>query len=403
MILTPAQNIIAADPTRFRVLNCGRRFGKTSLAAEEIKGKALGAPNRIAYVAPTYQQARDIIWEILKTEMRPAIISINEARLEIKTKVIGSSGESLIVLRGWEAIETLRGQSFDLLVPDEVALYRNFWQTWQQVLRPTLADRKGHALFLSTPRGFNHFYDLYNLQEVDPEFKSFHFTTYDNPFIPPEEIDAARKQMTEDAFAQEFLADFRKSEGLVYKEFDREKHVFTDLPEGLTIVENIGGVDFGYTHKAAVLNLGMDNADGIWVLDEYYESGRTDLEVAEYVAAKGFSRVYADPESPAAIEEMRRKDVNIRPVVKGKDSESHGIDRIRERLKANKLHVHRSCVGLINEFETHSYKEDGTTPETTGEDALDALRYPIFMLQPEPARKPYVFVPDAPIFGSIGL
>ena len=179
--------------------------------------------------------------------------------------------------------------------------------------------------------------------------------------------------------------------------------MFTDLPEGLTIVENIGGVDFGYTHKAAVLNLGMDNADGIWVLDEYYESGRTDLEVAEYVAAKGFSRVYPDPESPAAIEEMRRKGVNIRPVVKGKDSESHGIDRIRERLKANKLHIHRSCVGLINEFETHSYKEDGVTPETTGEDALDALRYPIFMLQPEPVRKAYKFVPDEAIFSSIGL
>lgn len=401
MILTPAQNVIAADTHRFRVLNCGRRFGKTSLAIEEIKGKAIGKPSRIAYTAPTYQQARDIAWEPLKKELRPVITSVNEARLEIKTRSMG--GESFIILRGWEAIDTLRGQSLDFIVPDEVALCRNFHMSWQEIIRPTLTDRRGEALFMSTPKGFNHFYDLYNLQETEQDFKSFHFTTYDNPFIPVDEIEAAKRQLTEDAFAQEYLADFRKQQGLVYKEFDRSKHVYTEIPEGTGFTANIAGVDFGFVHPAAVLTLKIDRSDNVWVSDEYYETGRTDIEIAEYVAALHSDRVYPDPESPSAIEELKRHGVNTRPVVKGKDSEKHGIDKVRELLKANKLHVHVSCKNLINEFETHAYKDGKDEPEETGEDALDALRYPIMMMMPETHEHEPLFEDDSPIYSQIGV
>jgi len=92
MVLTPTQNKVAEDAHRFRVLCCGRRWGKTTLAIEEIKGKALSKEVRIAYIAPTYQQARDIAWEMLKKELLPVVSSINESRLEIRIKVIGSVG-----------------------------------------------------------------------------------------------------------------------------------------------------------------------------------------------------------------------------------------------------------------------------------------------------------------------
>ena len=100
MFLTPAQGTIAKDLHRFRVLRCGRRFGKTSLIVEEIKGIALSRPSRIAYIANNYQQARDIAWEILKKELLGAVIDTNEARLEIKVRTI-KGNESLIVLRFW--------------------------------------------------------------------------------------------------------------------------------------------------------------------------------------------------------------------------------------------------------------------------------------------------------------
>src|SRR3990167_1184817 len=98
MVLHPAQNDVAADTHRFRVLNCGRRWGKTTLAVEEIKGKALSMPRRIAYISPTYQQSRDICWELLKKELHSVISSINESRLEIRVHTV-KGGESTITLR----------------------------------------------------------------------------------------------------------------------------------------------------------------------------------------------------------------------------------------------------------------------------------------------------------------
>jgi len=117
MKLTVAQAKIAIDLHRFRVICCGRRFGKTTLAVEEIKGKALYKPTRIAYIAPTYQQARDIAWDMLKKEMLPITIQTNESRLELKVRT-KDNDFSYIWLRGWENIETIRGQQFDFIVID---------------------------------------------------------------------------------------------------------------------------------------------------------------------------------------------------------------------------------------------------------------------------------------------
>jgi len=378
MQLTPSQAQIAKSQARFRVINCGRRFGKTTEAAEEIKGKALGKERRICYIAPTYQQARDIAWEQFKSELRPIITSTNEARLEIKTRT-QDKGESLIILRGWESVETLRGQKFDFLVIDEVASMRNFWLNWQEVLRPTLTDNKGDALFISTPKGFNHFYDLYNLESKDKDYKSFHFTTYDNPFIPKEEIDKAKEELTEDRFAQEYLADFRKTEGLVYKEFDRKKHLFDD--EVKNVNEYIAGIDFGFTNPCAVIPIKKDNDNCYWVTGEWYKTKRTEKQIAEYVDSCQFNKVYPDPENPSAIEVLNEKGINVVEVTKGKDSVMSGINKVRELLKQNRLKIHRSCQNLINEFETYSYpdKQSGhneqENPIKEHDHALDALRY----------------------------
>lgn len=395
MILHPTQANIAKDTTRFRVVNCGRRFGKTTLATEEIKGKAISKPNRIAYIAPTYQQARDIAWESLKKELQSAIISINDSRLEIRTKTI-KGGESIILLRGWESIETLRGQAFDFIVIDEVAMMRNFWINWQEVLRPTLTDRKGEVLFISTPKGFNHFYDLYNLSLKDKDFKSFHYTSYDNPFIPREEIESAEKQMTRERFAQEYMAQFSKTEGLVYKEFSREKHLYENLPEKK--FEKIGGIDFGYANPAAVLDIRYEDGD-FYVEDEWYKTQRTDAQIAEYVKACNFQSVYPDPESAGAIKELRDRGVNVREVVKGKDSIRAGIQRIRELFLANKLHINKQCTNLIHELESYVYddpKNDENQKENpikANDHALDALRYVILMKEPEKPYQPYVQPP----------
>ena len=390
MLLSKAQAEIAKDLHRFRVVNCGRRFGKTTLAIDQMLACAAYREARIAYIAPTFQQARDIAWEQLKRLCKDSGATINESRLEIRIPNVNGK-ESIIVLRGWESIETLRGQLFDLIVMDEVASMRNFWRSWEEVVRPTLTDRKGEVLFISTPKGFNHFYDLYNLEKGDPDFKSFHFTSYDNPHIPSEEIDKAKQQLTEDRFVQEYMADFRKMEGLVYKEFDRDKHISApEIADSNQWREKIVGIDFGFTNPCAILTICRDGADNFVVTDEYYERGRTDTEVVEYVARLGANRIYPDPEAPAAIEQLRRAKLNVRDVVKGKDSIKNGIDSVRELFKADKLKICSNCVNLIQELETYSYPDkkpnhnEYEDPIKENDHALDALRYAIMMTTARP-------------------
>jgi len=367
------------------VVNIGRRGGKTTLAVEEMKCLGFSREARICYIAPTYQQARDIAWEALKKELLPIAVNINESRLEIRVKTQDKK-ESIYLLRGWESIETLRGQAFDFIVLDEVAMMRNFWMQWQEVIRPTLSDRKGQALFISTPKGFNHFYDLYNLEATDQDFKSFHFTTYDNPHIPKEEVDKAREELTEDRFAQEYLADFRKTEGLVYKEFSRERHLYGDKEEQQIIpYETLAGVDFGFTHPCAVVPIVKDSQRRYWVGKGWYHTGKTEDEIGDYIAGKSFQKVYPDPENASAIETLRRKGVNIREVNKGKDSVISGINIVRELLKQNRLFIHKEFLELISEFETYSYQEkkEGSDrdelPLKEHDDALDAMRYALMM------------------------
>lgn len=376
--LHETQKIIALDPHRFRVLCCGRRYGKTTLAIDQIKGRSAIPNSRIAYIAPTYQQARDIAWEQLKKDYKDAG-KINESRLEIDV-VNGSK----IVLRGWESIETLRGQKFDFIVIDEVAMMRSFWLNWQEIIRPTLTDTKGEALFISTPKGFNHFYDLYNLEAKDSDFKSFHFTTYDNPHIPKEELDKAKKELTEDRFAQEYMADFRKSEGLVYKEFNRQRHLFSKLPE-IGFVKTFGGLDFGTTNPSAAITVKKDRQAIYWVTDEFYKTGLTDAQQADVVAALKWDECYPDPECPSGILELKRRGVNVREVLKNKDSIKNGINVVRELFNTNRLRIHSSCQNLIWELETYAYPEskpnqnEPENPIKENDHALDALRYALMM------------------------
>jgi len=378
-MLTPSQKVIIRDRHRFRVIRCGRRFGKTTLAVKEIKGKAIYHKSKIAYFANTYQQARDIAWEMLKKELQGAITNVNEARLEIKVKTqIGE--ESLIQLRGWENVETARGQAFDLVVLDEVASMRNFWINWQEVLRPTLTDTKGECIFISSPKGYNHFYDLCNKELTDTDYKSFHFTSYDNPYLPTDELDKAKATLPSERFEQEYMASFQKTQGLVYKEFSREKHLYTDLPEGT--YEKLGGVDFGFRNPAGVLDIRFKK-DRFWVEDEWYKRERTDALIADYVKLNNFSEVYPDPENAGGIEELRQRSINVREVLKVKGSVVSGINKVKEAFITGRLMINKRCVNLISELEMYSYddekgdRNEEEKPVKAHDHLLDALRYVI--------------------------
>jgi PBSX family phage terminase large subunit len=261
---------------------------------------------------------------------------------------------------------------------------KSFWSNWEEILRPTLTDTRGEVLFISTPKGFNHFYDLCNEELNDKDFKTFHFTSYDNPFLPVDELESAKQSLPQETFQQEYMASFQKTQGLVYKEFSRDQHLYTELPA--VELKKVAGVDFGFVNPAAVLDI-RTNGEKYWVEGEWYKRERTDQQIAEYVKGMNFEEVYPDPESPGAIEELKRKGVNIREVVKGKDSIEAGIKRVKELLISGKLMINKQCINLISEFEMYSYDDqDGELnqkekPLKANDHALDALRYVVSMVQ----------------------
>jgi phage terminase large subunit len=189
--------------------------------------------------------------------------------------------------------------------------------------------------------------------------------------------------MPEDRFFQEYMADFRKQEGLVYKEFGRTLHIYDN--EAIDVVMKIGSVDFGFVNPCAVLTVLKDKRGTYWVANEFYETGKTDAQIAEVVAAKEFTKVYPDPENQGAIKELRDRNVNVQEVLKDKGSVIAGIQKIRELLKQRRIRIHRSCLNLIWELETYHYPKskvegnDSEVPVKENDHALDALRYVILM------------------------
>ena len=212
--LLPWQQEVWNDDHRFKVVAAGRRTGKSRLAAYLLIVNALQADKgHVFYVAPTQGQARDIMWQTLLEVGHPVIQGSHINNLQIKL-VNGST----ITLKGADRPETMRGVSLKFLVMDEYADMKP--EVWEQILRPALADQKGAALFIGTPMGRNHFYDLYQhgLRGDDPTFKSFHFTSFDNPLLDPNEIEAAKKSMSSFSFRQEFMASFEAAGGELFKE-----------------------------------------------------------------------------------------------------------------------------------------------------------------------------------------
>lgn len=212
--LHTAQLKIFNDKHRFKVVAAGRRFGKSRLAAWLLLITALQSTEKdVFYVAPTYQQAKDIIWDLLKRLGADVIQAAHE-----NTGVLTLINGRKIFLKGSDRPDTLRGVGLAYCVIDEYADMKPF--VFEQILRPALTDVKGGCLFIGTPKGRNHFYDIYEYAKSgeDDEWVAYHFTSFDNPLLDPEEIEKARKSQSSFAFRQEYMASFEAAASDVFKE-----------------------------------------------------------------------------------------------------------------------------------------------------------------------------------------
>jgi hypothetical protein len=209
------QKEVFNSPSRFKIVAAGRRCGKSRLSAITLLIEGLNCPEGAAvmYIAPTLGQARAIIWDLIHDLGRQVIKSSHINNLEI-TLINGRK----IMVRGADNPDSLRGMSLTYVVLDEVAFIKQ--DIWEKVIRASLSDRKGRALFISTPSGRNWFYDIYKLgmEETDEEWRSWHFTTKDNETIDPKEIEAAERTLSSFAFKQEYLSSFDNAGSDVFKE-----------------------------------------------------------------------------------------------------------------------------------------------------------------------------------------
>jgi len=248
----PSQLVVWKNDKRFRVLCSGRRFGKSYLGREELL-KASQKNNSVnIYIAPTRQQAKDIMWDALKQRVRELKWDcvINESELKITRR-----NNATIKLYSAEKPDRIRGLGIDFIVLDEIAEYRDPGM-FNQVIRPALSDKNGKALFIGTPKGFNHFYELYQKGTSQEDWASFSFKTIDSPFFQTEEgkqeIADAKNLLDELSFKQEYEAEFIHFSGRIYYAASRE--VFNsdyqfDSNNGPIYV----GLDFNHSPLAGVL------------------------------------------------------------------------------------------------------------------------------------------------------
>ena len=390
------------DQSRYIVVTAGRRFGKSVFARMHCLLNALHDPGLYWIISPTYRQGKMIHWHELKKEVPPELISYkNEQELSMHL-----TNGSRIELKGADNEDALRGVGLKGVVLDEAADQKPL--VWEEIIRPTLVDSKGWAIFIGTPKGFNWFYDLWlrgskSSKTYDPQWSSYRFTSYDNPFLPDGEIDKAKSEATgadkDDTFSQEYMAEFKKFSGLIYKNFDRNIHLTGEVEvseyQGWDIFR---AIDFGFDNPTVCLWIAVSPDNKWYVIDEYYESKQSSDYHCGIIMAKTAQyplpvASYGDPSGAQIMADWAQRGVYVTGARRDASTNrgewvGHGIDIIQEKLKVSvmdqkpQLFIRKTCENTLREFETYRWKEEKDSqmnnpgrPEKSNDHAMDALRY----------------------------
>jgi len=399
--LTGPQQAVSESKNRFRVCAAGRRFGKSWLSINELAKFARYPDQKCLYVAPTYRQARQVIWDELKNRLYAVkwIQKVNESDLHIILK-----NGSMIYVRSADNREALRGAKYNFIVMDECADIHE--DTWHQILRPTLSDTQGSALFIGSPKGRNWFYDLY-LMNGSQDWQSWQFTTEQGGNVPQEEIEAAKRDLDQKTYEQEYLSQFVSYSGVCY--FSYTEHNVAPAPDHLSKTAPLHiGMDFNIDPMSAVVC--QEDRDGnTWCIDEITIYSSNTNEMANEIKHRYGNRpIFVYPDATGL-----RRTTNSTGMSDHLILQHHGfklitgksnppvverISSVNARLCNNlgerKLFITPQCKNLNEGLIKMTYKEGTRTPDkSTGHDHItDALgyyiqrTYPIRGAQPEPYR-----------------
>ena len=375
------QIIDLLDKHRWVICSCGRRFGKSALAAHLAFAKLLEPNTSVGVCAPTHGLS-SIIFDMVAKLLKSA--DIETSKWSIKDKEIVLVNGS--ILKGLTASkpDSLVGRSYDFLIMDESALIPDLEIVWTQHLRATLSDRPGsRALFISTPRGNNYFKTLYDrgFDDSFQDFACFHAPTSANPLIPEDDIIEAKASVSSTVFEQEYMALFTVFEGQIFKDVTYMDNILESLP--LDSVEFIIGFDAGFDHSSAGVVVATDGTT-FWVVEEYKQRKLNTKAHAEWLQSMidkyDVYNIYIDAAAAQTAYDLASLyNICSTPAIK---HVSEGLAFMEGLFENKNLIIDSSLDELIVEISQYAWKETPTggkeQPIKLFDDVIDSLRYAVY-------------------------
>lgn len=392
MPLSIPQQLVADDPSRFKVLITGRRFGKTHLGIRELCKSAALTPKSINWaICPSYRMAKAIWWTQIKEKLNDLrwIDSSNEAELTIRLK-----NGSQIALKGCDSPDSLRGLGLDFVIFDEFQDTPR--EAFTEVIRPALSDKKGRAMFTGTPKGVGSWsHELFTKALNEQDWAAWQFSTIEGGNVSEEEIQSARRDLDEKTFLAEYCATFNTFSGTVAYNFDYKLNVLP-LPEPELGWIHVG-IDFNILPMTAVI--AQVKGDEIHVFDELHMKGSNTEEVCEELKHRyPYSKMvaYPDPSSRQKKTSAGGKTdfsilMNAGFTVKARAFHTPVRDRVnslnaklKNAMGHRTLHIDPKCRHTIDSLQRLSYIENtNTIDKNSGLDhQFDAVSYMVDFLFP---------------------
>lgn len=356
---------------RFTVLVAGRRWGKSELCAVLLVTEAIQHKGNHAYIAPSYKMARRIQWDkVLRwAQLTGLKFIVNRSDLQVTFPHSGG----VITLYGADNPDSLRGIGLRLAVLDEYEQFKD--GIWDAVIRPTLADVKGEAVFIGTPDGYGELYKLYSEADAREGWARFHYRSIDNPLLDPLEIEDARANTDPRLFRQEWEASFEVPAGRIYDDFTRERNVRPGaFDKGLPVLV---GLDFNLNPMSAVVC--QQHGPELWVVREIEQAHSHTTRMGERLLKDyGQVEIWCDPSGNAGQHAMGVSDVQIlramghrvafRTVTRETDKFNAVRSYILNAAQRVRLYVDPSCKRLISRMEQLG-------PDDEDDHLTDALGY----------------------------
>ena len=347
-----AQQRIIDEAKRFNIVSCGRRFGKTTLGLYMLADKDyLALP--CGWFAPTYKTLSEAWREALRI-FDPVIEERN-----VQEKRLGFANGGSLEFWSLDKPDVARGRKYARVIVDEAATIRGLEDGWQQVIRPTLADYQGDAYFLSTPKGRNFFWRMFQngLDSQQPDWQCWQMPTHENPHIPPQEIEAMAAELPERVYQQEILAQFIEDSGGVFRNV-AQCATSEPLDQREGIREYIAGVDWGKHNDFTVITV-LDVTDEQPRLVYFDRFNQIDYQVqlgrlmTVYDKFQPYN-IIAEQNSigDPLIEQLQRQGLPVQPFQTTNASKAQAIDGLALAFERGEISIINDPV-LVGELQAY--------------------------------------------------